>query len=113
MPSRFWASPIVAIAALIATGCGIGDTEPADDAELTVYVSTPKAGPLAADGREIAAGANQALTAAGGEAGGVAVRAPLTWRLRATPPRSPPMPAGRSRTRPRSPTSASSTRRLP
>ncbi len=75
MPSRSWASPVVALAALIAAGCGIGDAEPADDAELTVYVSTPEAGPLTADGREIAAGAREVLAGAGGEAGGVAVRA--------------------------------------
>jgi ABC-type branched-subunit amino acid transport system substrate-binding protein len=60
--------------ALVA-GCGLGDAEPAADAELTVYVSTPKSGPLAADGREIVAGTREALTEAGGEAGGVAVRA--------------------------------------
>ncbi len=75
MPSRSWASFAVALAALVAVGCGIGDAEPAEDAELTVYVSTPKAGPSAADGREVAAGAREALTAAGGEAGGIAVRA--------------------------------------
>ena len=61
--------------ALVVAGCGLGDAEPADDAELTVYVSTPKSGPLAADGREIVAGASDALAEAGGEAGGVAVSA--------------------------------------
>lgn len=67
-----WARPVVLLLAIATAGCG-GGSEPAPDAEVTVYVSVPADGPLAADGDEVAAGAKQALADAGGEAGGVPV----------------------------------------
>jgi hypothetical protein len=67
-----WPAPVALLLAITAVGCG-GGSEPAPDAELTVFVSVPIEGPLAADGGEVAAGAKQALADAGGEAGGVPV----------------------------------------
>ena len=67
-------APVALLAAIVAAGCG-GGSEPAADAELTVYVSVPAEGPLGADGEQVAAGAREALADAGGEAGGVAVEA--------------------------------------
>lgn len=59
----------VAACALVA-GCG---SETSGDAELRVFLSAPLSGPRAADGQDIADGAELALTEAGGEAAGVAV----------------------------------------
>jgi len=50
---------------------GCGGAEPPGDASLTVYVSLPDT----AEGRDATAGARDALADAGGEAGGVKVRA--------------------------------------
>jgi branched-chain amino acid transport system substrate-binding protein len=55
--------------AVLAVGCG--SSEPSADSEVTVYVSTPDT----AEGRELVAEARESLADAGGEAGGVAVRA--------------------------------------
>jgi branched-chain amino acid transport system substrate-binding protein len=61
----------VAVAAgALAAGCGGGSGDP----ELSIYLSAPLRGPVAADGRDIADGARLALGDAGREAGGVAVR---------------------------------------
>ena len=61
----------VAVAAgALAAGCGGGSGDP----ELSIYLSAPLRGPVAADGRDIADGARLALADAGREAGGVAVR---------------------------------------
>ena len=50
---------------------GCGDSEPPSDAELTVYVSAPET----AAGQRLVSESRTALADAGGEAGGVAVRA--------------------------------------
>lgn len=73
MPNPSWVSAVAltAGAALALSGCG--GSEPASDARLTVYVSAPRRGPEAVDGADIAGGAQKALAAANGEAGGVAV----------------------------------------
>ena len=61
---------------LAIAGCGGGDdSEPVGEPELAVYVSAPLAGPDADAGSSIVEGAERALADAGGEAGGVAVRA--------------------------------------
>lgn len=77
MPSRSWASALVAAIAAGAwlIGCADGDSQPPDDASLSVYVSLPTAGPAARDGRDAADGARLALADAGDQAGGFAVRA--------------------------------------
>lgn len=54
--------------AAAAIGCG---GEPPADAALTVYVSMPDT----AEGRQVTAGAEEALAQSGGEAGGVEIRA--------------------------------------
>jgi predicted DCC family thiol-disulfide oxidoreductase YuxK len=55
---------------MVMVGCG-GTVQ--DDSRLTVYLSAPLRGPDAGEGRELAAGARQALAEAGGEAAGVTV----------------------------------------
>src|SRR5215211_710121 len=67
-----WAA-LLALGALALGGCGSDD--PSDDAELTAYVSVPVGGPDAAEAGPLVARAKRALADAGGEAGGVAVRA--------------------------------------
>jgi len=59
-----------AAAGALAAGCGGGGGDP----ELSIYLSSPLRGPLAADGRDVADGARLALADAGREAGGVDVR---------------------------------------
>jgi branched-chain amino acid transport system substrate-binding protein len=59
----------LALTALALGACG--SSEPPPDAEVTVYLSTPDT----AAGRQVVAEARDALAEAGGEAGGVAVRA--------------------------------------
>jgi len=59
-----------AAAGALAAGCGGGGGEP----ELSIYLSSPLRGPLAADGHDVADGARLALADAGREAGGVDVR---------------------------------------
>jgi len=61
----------IALAALGVAGCG---SDSSGDAVLTVYVSAPLNGPDAADGHDIADGAEAALQDAGGEAGGTEVK---------------------------------------
>ena len=63
------AALLLASAALLA-GCG---PQAAGDPQLHVYLSTPMDGPRAADGQDIADGAELALADAGGRAGGTAV----------------------------------------
>ena len=58
--------------ALVLTIVGCGSSVQGDS-ELTVYLSAPLRGAQAGDGRELAAGAREALVEAGGVAGGVAV----------------------------------------
>jgi len=53
----------------LAAGCGGGGGDP----ELSIYLSAPLRGPVAADGRDVADGARLALADAGAEAGGVTV----------------------------------------
>jgi len=80
LPKRSWASAACGVwvaGALAVTGCGETASEPAPGAELTVYVSLPLRGPLAADGRDAADGARLALAEADREAAGFAVRAEL------------------------------------
>jgi hypothetical protein len=57
------------------TACGADDSQSQGDAVLTVYVSAPLSGPGRAEGQDVADGARMALADAGGEAGGVEVRA--------------------------------------
>ena len=68
--------PAAAIALLLAAallgGCSAGGDD-GGDPTLTVYVSLPMRGALAADGRDAADGARLALADAGGEAGGTVV----------------------------------------
>ena len=87
------------------------------EATLTVYVSAPLSGPGRAEGQAVADGARRALADAGGEAGGFDGQSPSTStsagpeRDALRPGHAPPPTRGRRpRTRPRSPTSASSTR---
>lgn len=61
--------------ALAATAVGCGASQDEGDAVLTVYVSAPLSGPGRTDGQDIADGARMALADAGGEAGGLEVRA--------------------------------------
>ena len=56
-------------AGTLAAGCGGGGGDP----ELSIYLSAPLRGPVAADGRGVADGARLALADAGAEAGGVTV----------------------------------------
>jgi predicted DCC family thiol-disulfide oxidoreductase YuxK len=58
--------------ALVITIVGCGSAVQ-DDSALTVYLSAPLRGEQADDGRELVAGAREALAEAGGQAGGVAV----------------------------------------
>lgn len=66
-----------ACATLAAFGCGETATEPGPGAELSVYVSLPLRGPLAADGRDAADGARLALDDAEGKAAGFPIRSRL------------------------------------
>ncbi|MGH2951742.1 MAG: branched-chain amino acid ABC transporter substrate-binding protein [Solirubrobacterales bacterium] len=78
MPSRSWASrAALALAALAATaaGCDTGGEGAGENEFVTVYVSTPLAGPSGADGRDVADGARLALADAGRRAGVLEVRA--------------------------------------
>ncbi len=68
---RLIAVAVVVVSAALAAGCGSSADE---DAMLTIYLSAPLSGPRAADGRDVADGAELALEDAGGEAGGVEVR---------------------------------------
>jgi hypothetical protein len=64
------------LAALIVAGCGINTGGGSDgDATLTIYVSAPLSGPGREDGNAVAGAARAALEDAGGEAGGLEVRA--------------------------------------
>lgn len=77
-PHRSVEIPIAAAAALlIALSAGCGSTESASNGEeyRTVYVSAPLRGPSGEAGRAIVDGAKLALADAGGEAGGVEIRA--------------------------------------
>jgi branched-chain amino acid transport system substrate-binding protein len=70
---RSWASAFALLACLPLTACaGAGIT---GASRVTVYVSVPLRGPTGADGRDVVDGARMALAAAGGKAGGLAVRA--------------------------------------
>jgi hypothetical protein len=68
--TRLPAGAAALVLAVVALG-GCGSSEPPSDAELTVYVSAPDT----PEGREVVADARGELADAGGEAGGVAVRA--------------------------------------
>ena len=65
----------VLTSALALAACGAEGSDSQDDAVLTVYVSAPLSGPGRAEGQRVADGAREALAEAGGEAGGVEVRA--------------------------------------
>jgi branched-chain amino acid transport system substrate-binding protein len=64
------AAVLAVLAALGLAGCGSSSGEPI----LTVYLSAPRSGPVAGDGRDVAEGARRALEDAGAEAGGQTVK---------------------------------------
>jgi branched-chain amino acid transport system substrate-binding protein len=74
-PARPLALAAALTLALGVTACGADDSRSQGDAVLTVYVSAPLSGPGRAEGQDVADGARMALADAGGEAGGVEVRA--------------------------------------
>lgn len=61
---------LAACAAAVGGGCG---PQAAGDPELTVYLSAPMSGPRAADGEDVADGAQLAIEDAGGRVGDTAV----------------------------------------
>ncbi len=70
---RLLAVALMALGVVPLAGCGGAGSSGTET--LTVYVSLPLSGERAADGRAVQRGAKDALEQAGGEAGGVRVRA--------------------------------------